>query len=83
MMTNHALENGPPRPACIHDRCTVGDGHSGPCAPVDPKSKGRLDRGLWWIITVLIVGSLAIGVAILAIGYAILSRLPGLLRGGG
>ena len=68
--------DGPPRPACVHDRrCTVDTGHSGPCARVNPTSRGRLDRAIWWIIAA-IVGIVIVAIAgVIAFGY-------GILRGG-
>lgn len=67
--------DGPPRPACVHDRCTVGDGHSGPCVLIGPDSKGRLDRAIWWIIATIVGISIVAIAGVIALGY-------GILRGG-
>lgn len=83
MTETHASADSRSRQACVHDRCTVGIGHSGPCTPIDPASKGQLDRGLGWIIMALVAAALLVGVGILGIGYLILPVLSRILRGGG
>ncbi|MDP3727354.1 MAG: hypothetical protein Q8R35_01800 [bacterium] len=74
-MANHAPEDGPPRPVCVHDKCTAGDGHHDTCVPIDPESKGRLDRAIPLIIAVII------GVVVLAVA-GIIALSYGILRGG-